>query len=350
MKLQAIMKNTGLSKKTIYYYIDEGFITPEKNEGNGYFEFSPEDEEKLTQICSFRKIGLSIQDIKDMLRYPTLTNFFVHRHINATKVRISTELAHLNAIYALLDSIPANATPPLLQKTFSTLNFESLEDSSLLNMYFPNVDSRMIAILIWAPFMEVECGEYRKFLWEKISNELRMQLDDNFIYLSTLIYQLSLEQISATSERLFFSTKSITNAPMHELAKFEDYLFQQCVNMTQSVTLQNYWNLCYTPILSPTFSFYNSHASMLLQEYNPRYADYTNKMQIICKNVVERLHQNNALYARLMQVLNNQFHPEANHYAELICLYTFHESIYTQLDIDLLHQLVLGSSDTTLGR
>lgn len=340
MKLQLVMKNTGLSKKTIYYYIDEGFIAPHKNESNGYFEFSVEDEAKLIQISCFRKIGLSIQDIKDMLKFPTLTNFFVHRHINATKVRISKELAHLNAIYSLLDSIPANATPPLLQKTFNTLNFESLDDPSLLNMYFPNVDARMIAILIWAPFMEIECDEYRKYLWEKISNELHMQLDENFVYLSTLIYQLSLEQIAATTSFQFFSVKSITNAAIDELVKYEEFLFQQCVNMAHDARLQEYWNLCYSPILVPTFAFYNSHVSTLLQEYNPRYGDYMNKMQLICKKVTDRIYQDNKLYAQLLNVLNNQFHPEAYHFAELMCLYTFSESIYTQLDIQALLDLL----------
>lgn len=39
MKLSEVVKLTGLTKRTIYFYIEEKFLTPEINPGNGYYIF-----------------------------------------------------------------------------------------------------------------------------------------------------------------------------------------------------------------------------------------------------------------------------------------------------------------------
>jgi DNA-binding transcriptional MerR regulator len=44
MKLSDICRKTGISKRTIHYYIHEGLITPAIKESNGYYDFSEEDE------------------------------------------------------------------------------------------------------------------------------------------------------------------------------------------------------------------------------------------------------------------------------------------------------------------
>ncbi|MBM6836756.1 MerR family transcriptional regulator [Clostridium saudiense] len=85
MKLQKILELTTLSKKAVYFYIKEGLIKPTKNIDNGYYEFSEGDLRKLQVIILLRNIGMSIQDIKDLFIYPTLTNFFIHRQINNLK-------------------------------------------------------------------------------------------------------------------------------------------------------------------------------------------------------------------------------------------------------------------------
>ena len=40
MRIQEVIKKTGLSRRTVYYYIDQKMISPVVDEHNGYHDFS----------------------------------------------------------------------------------------------------------------------------------------------------------------------------------------------------------------------------------------------------------------------------------------------------------------------
>lgn len=61
-----IQNKTGLTRKAIEYYEEKGLIKPEKSE-NGYREYSEEDFEILTKISLFRKLGINISEIEELL-------------------------------------------------------------------------------------------------------------------------------------------------------------------------------------------------------------------------------------------------------------------------------------------
>ena len=166
MKLQKILELTTLSKKAVYFYIKEGLIKPTKNIDNGYYEFSEGDLRKLKVIILLRNIGMSIQDIKDLFIYPTLTNFFIHRQINNLKKSLYENINKLEASYQLIEDIPTNATPKSLEFPLEMLGKKRITNDIFLERYFPNTDSRMIAILLCAPFTDIESSEYHNFLWD----------------------------------------------------------------------------------------------------------------------------------------------------------------------------------------
>ena len=62
-----IQKITGLTRKALEYYEGKGFIHPRRLE-NGYREYSEKDVEILNKIALFKKLGLSITEIKDCLK------------------------------------------------------------------------------------------------------------------------------------------------------------------------------------------------------------------------------------------------------------------------------------------
>ena len=62
MRIQEVMGKTGLSRRTIHYYIDQKLIIPPVNEGNGYHDFTGEDVQKLFIIRKLRRlIGAEIR-------------------------------------------------------------------------------------------------------------------------------------------------------------------------------------------------------------------------------------------------------------------------------------------------
>ena len=68
-----IQKMTGLTRKSIEYYEERGLICPKKSE-NGYRDYSERDIQILNKISLYRKVGLSITEIENVLSYNTLSS------------------------------------------------------------------------------------------------------------------------------------------------------------------------------------------------------------------------------------------------------------------------------------
>ena len=50
MRINEVMKETGLTKKAIYYYENEGLIKPQKDPENNYRNYTEEEVRKLIII------------------------------------------------------------------------------------------------------------------------------------------------------------------------------------------------------------------------------------------------------------------------------------------------------------
>jgi DNA-binding transcriptional MerR regulator len=332
MRLQEVIEQTKLNNKTIYYYIKEEFISPEKNYNNGYYDFTERDVKILEKVSFYRSLQMPIQEIKNMFNFPAMTNYFMHRHINRTKEKIIRETATLNNIYCNLDNIPVNATPDTLKEVLNFPHNPNGAGEDFLNLHFPNVDNRMIAILVLAPFLSIKSNSYKKFLWDRISYELKICLNDNFQILQKLIYKLSIQQIDDYTRFQFFKITEISQASMNNLKPFEDYLYERCQELLLSEQVRSYWSLCYEPIIKPLLTFYSGESFGLLKEYNPDIANYFYKMEIICENVYTKLCET-GIDKDLKTTLNNYFDPKSCQYGEMIILYTFNNGICTQLSL-----------------
>lgn len=68
MKINEVMKETGLTKKAIYYYENEGLIKPQKDPENNYRNYSGEEVRKLIVINILRRLDVPIKAIGDIVR------------------------------------------------------------------------------------------------------------------------------------------------------------------------------------------------------------------------------------------------------------------------------------------
>src|SRR5665647_188227 len=64
MKINEVMKETGLTKKAIYYYEEVGLVKPSKDVESNYRIYTVEDINRLIAIHTLRKLDLSIKDIQ----------------------------------------------------------------------------------------------------------------------------------------------------------------------------------------------------------------------------------------------------------------------------------------------
>ena len=65
MRIKEVEELTGITSKNIRFYEKEGLISPKRSE-NGYRDYSNEDIEILKSIKLYRKLDISLEDIKLM--------------------------------------------------------------------------------------------------------------------------------------------------------------------------------------------------------------------------------------------------------------------------------------------
>lgn len=66
-RISQLAQKFGLSRSTLLYYDQEGLLSPSGRSEAGYRLYSDRDLERLAAIASFRKAGLSIEDIRAIM-------------------------------------------------------------------------------------------------------------------------------------------------------------------------------------------------------------------------------------------------------------------------------------------
>lgn len=92
MKMKLVCEKTGLTDRSVRFYIEEGLIHPDYTEnylGRKTFEFSERDVDELKSIAILRSFGFSIENIRDVLLHPENS----HEIVKAVRVRSEEEVA-----------------------------------------------------------------------------------------------------------------------------------------------------------------------------------------------------------------------------------------------------------------
>lgn len=123
MRIQEVMGKTGLSRRTIHYYIDQKLIIPPVNEGNGYHDFTEEDVQKLFIIRKLREAGLSLADIRAILRKPRTTPFYLHKQMNELQTQMLTIQKTISEMDRLSGQLPVCQSLDQLAGMLEDTNF-----------------------------------------------------------------------------------------------------------------------------------------------------------------------------------------------------------------------------------
>ena len=67
MTIKDVEERTGLSRSNVRFYEKEKLIEPSRNESNGYRDYSKNDVENIKKIAYLRTLGISIEDIRNII-------------------------------------------------------------------------------------------------------------------------------------------------------------------------------------------------------------------------------------------------------------------------------------------
>jgi DNA-binding transcriptional MerR regulator len=101
MKINEAMKETGLTKKAIYYYEEMGLLSPEKETGSNYRIYSAADVKRLINIHALRQLDFSIRDIQLLLSGKQNTAEIIKRQFDT----INSQIKMLNKSKEILESL-----------------------------------------------------------------------------------------------------------------------------------------------------------------------------------------------------------------------------------------------------
>ena len=104
MKIKEVCAKTGLTDRTVRFYIEEGLILPAYTEnylGRKAFDFSESDVEALRDIAVLREFDFSVEEIRRLLNDPESSGEVIADVRARTEERVAAGRQHAQALAAL---------------------------------------------------------------------------------------------------------------------------------------------------------------------------------------------------------------------------------------------------------
>ncbi len=103
MRIGDVQRVTGLTRKALLYYEQEGLIEPGSDPANEYREYSEADVARLLRISVLRQIGLSVAEIRAVLADPDRWSDVLSAHLERLTRQIAAAELTASAIRAALE-------------------------------------------------------------------------------------------------------------------------------------------------------------------------------------------------------------------------------------------------------
>ena len=166
MRIKEVIEKTGLSRRTIQFYISQKLIMPKEDPVNGYHDFSDEDVRNLIIISRLRRLDFPVSDIRHILRFPGTASYYFYRQIDTLTKRMDTMRRNVDILARYFENDPAPIDCDSLAASLKLM--ESYEEKKAAADDFTELDKRIIPLFIWTPYLSGNRSEYQEFIWSKI--------------------------------------------------------------------------------------------------------------------------------------------------------------------------------------
>ena len=342
MRIQEVIRQTGLSRRTIYYYIDQKLITPEADEANGYHDFSEKDIQKLFLVRKLREAGLPLADIRAILKKPRTTPFYLHKQLNVLQSQLLSIQQTISEIDRLTGQLPVCQSLEQLAAMLQETQFQP-DDSSRYQMESRN--AQLLAQYLWMPYLDTPVTEYQQFLLQKITQATLEHAGTDLKTMSRYLQYISPEQIDATNINQYLRNQKIISLTEADHPHFVEELKHSLLAFASDPLQQEKWNLLYQPVIHPTALFCVS-VSGWMREFHPAYRRYYENTHTCCRMLKHFMDsaEGAELKTALDKALNGNCDVRTGYYGELEVAATFHKSIYALLEPKEIRKFLDGEN------
>ena len=154
MKINEVEALVGITKKNIRFYEEQGLLSPKRNSENSYREYGEEEVQTLRRIKLLRKLGVPIEEIRQMFIGTHTVADGMRRHL----ISLERERRNLDQSITLCQELQSMDIPINALDTEGVLTqMEEMEKggTSFLNKQEQDIRVRYIAPVIVTVIMVV---------------------------------------------------------------------------------------------------------------------------------------------------------------------------------------------------
>lgn len=282
MLIHEVSRTTGVTKKAIEYYCEQGLICPAILE-NGYRDFGQNEVERLGQISVLRKLGISGEEIKTVLSDES------GNALQRLSVQKELSLKREQAKKALLEQLSGGKSYAEISAELQTIETGKTITEKLLEA-FPGYYGRFICLHFARFLNEPIQTNQQQAAYERILSFLDnlppLNLPEDLLeYLSESTRQIGTQQINTMIQN---TQKSIEN-PEEFLSENKEFL-EQYLAYKQSEEYQNspaYKMMALLKTFNSTSGYYDVFLPAL-KELSSSYAQYYRQLEIANETILSR--------------------------------------------------------------
>lgn len=310
MKLKEVCERTGITKRNIHYYVKEGLLVPRKELGNGYYEFSEEDCDRLLMIRSLRNAGFSILQIRSVLKKPSTSGYYINLRLKELKSEIEHANATITALSYIQERLPLHIRYQKLEELVREAGIPFYNLKETVAQDFEPYDNDLINRFLWESFLpDAPMTDYQEYLWSKVIRFSNGNCSRDYQLLSQSLHRFSPEQI----DQVFAGNREIHNevifmSPDH----YEDYAHKMIANIQKflnSPRLLLGWKSKYLSFTAPQARLYDSEIAKTMEELSPSFKAYRTNIHETCKIAYDWIESDNgrSLHEQMKQELGAMF-------------------------------------------
>lgn len=158
MKIKTVCERTGLTDRTIRYYIEEGLISPAFTEnylGRKSFDFTEEDISQLKDIAVLRSFDFSIEEIRQILKDPSSSLSIIQSVKERLRAELSTSQKKMSALSSLNEHTvyTVGEIARELSKPLVIVHAEKTEKPKLGTQIKAVIKGACFFLVVWLPFL-----------------------------------------------------------------------------------------------------------------------------------------------------------------------------------------------------
>jgi DNA-binding transcriptional MerR regulator len=235
MKINEVAKITGLTKKAIYYYEQEGLLSPKKDVENGYRVFYEDDLTRLLQVSVLRRLDIPLSRIKQVAENPNDLHAILMDQLETTGNQIESLLKNQEIIRDLITKVDPH-DPASMIDGFRNLNEQLFVSGSInpgfmqneLETVFPGMLGKILFI------------HYGQFLDEGLNNNEKITAWKEIVTKLDSLEEIAYsEQLKEAIDDLYGNIKGHDMDDLRESMKnFVDWVISGKVDLNERNVLQ----------------------------------------------------------------------------------------------------------------